>query len=205
MEYTPNWLDLTLLALLAFFALKALLRGFVREIMGLVGIAAGVVAAMAAYQPLGGFLRRVSAVEAGWWEGVAFAVVLVLVMGAFFWLGAGLARLMHAGPLNLLDRLAGAGIGLVKGVLVAYLLLNILLLITPLAQLTDPDPRRDNPLKQSVVAPRIIAAGRYLMDLLPPDLTRDLQERAGLAAPRPKPEVKPEPKPQAKPPAGTGR
>lgn len=187
MESSPNWLDLALLALLAFFALKALLRGFVREIMGLIGLAAGVVAAMAAYRPLGGFLRRVSALDAGWWEAAAFAILLLLVMGAFFWLGSGLARLMHAGPFNLLDRFAGAGVGLVKGVLVAYLLINLLLLVTPLAQLGNPDPDRDNPLKQSVVAPRVIAAGRYLMDLLPANLTRDLQERAGLITPPAKP------------------
>lgn len=197
MEYTPNWLDLALLALLAFFGLKALLRGFVREITGLVGLAAGVVAAMATYRSLGGFLRRVSAIEAGWWEAVAFAVALLLVLGAFQWLGKRLSNLMHASPLNLLDRFAGAGVGLIKGVLVAYLVVNLLLLITPLAQLTNPDPDRDDPLKQSTVAPRVIQAGRYLLDLLPANLTRDLQERAGFIPPAAKAPAKPETKPPA--------
>ncbi|MFZ5586977.1 MAG: CvpA family protein [Thermodesulfobacteriota bacterium] len=191
MEYTPNWLDLALLALLAFFVLKALLRGFIREITGLVGLGAGVVAAMAAYRPLGGFLRRVSALEADWWEAVAFAALFLLVLGSFQWLGKRLARLTHDSPLNLLDRFAGTGVGLIKGVLVAYLVVNLLLLITPLAKLTNPDADRDNPLKQSTVAPRVMEAGRHLLDLLPANLTRDLQERSGLIPPQARPEAKP--------------
>lgn len=185
MEATPNWLDLALLALLAFFCLKAMFRGFVREISSLAGMVVAVVVAVASYRQVGDFLRRVSAIEAGWWEAAAFAGVLLLVMAVFLWVGAGLSRLMHASPLGVLDRLAGAVVGLAKGVLVSYLLVNLLLLITPLAQLGNPDPDKVNPLKQSVVAPYVVQGGRYLLSLLPENLTQDLQKRAGLIKPAP--------------------
>lgn len=195
MEATPNWLDLALLALLAFFCLKAMLRGFIREISSLAGMVVAVMAAVASYRPLGEFLRRISSIEAGWWEAAAFAGVLLLVLALFLWLGAGLSRLMHAGAMGALDRLAGAVVGLAKGVLVAYLLVNLLLLVTPLAQLGNPDPDRLNPLKQSVVAPYVVQGGRYLLSLLPENLTQDLQRRAGLIKPEPGPPPTPAPPP----------
>lgn len=195
MEATPNWLDLALLALLAFFCLKAMFRGFIREISSLAGMVVALVVAVASYRQVGEFLRRVSAIEAGWWEAVAFAGVLLLVLAMFLWLGAGLSRLMHAGAMGVLDRLAGAVVGLAKGVLVAYLLVNLLLLVTPLTQLGNPDPDRLNPLKQSVVAPYVVQGGRYLLSLLPENLTQDLQRRAGLIKSEPGPPPTPAPTP----------
>lgn len=202
MEATPNWLDLALLALLAFFCLKAMFRGFIREISSLAGMIVAVVAAVASYRQVGDFLRRVSAIEAGWWEAAAFAAVLLAVLGVFLWVGSGLSRLLHAGPLGIVDRLAGAVVGLAKGVLVSYLLVNLLLLITPLAQLGNPDPDRANPLKQSLVAPHVVQGGRYLLSLLPENLTQDLQQRAGLIKPTPPSSPTPAPTP---PPLHRGR
>ena len=66
----------------------------------------------------------------------------------------------------------GGGVGVVKGVLICYLLLNLLLLVTPLS--VPPS------LKESFLAPYVIRTGRYIVDLVPQDLTRALQERAGL-------------------------
>jgi membrane protein required for colicin V production len=184
METGPNILDLALLALLGFFVVRGLVRGFVREIMGLIGAVAALFLGVAAYQPLSAFLRRVSAIPAGWWDGVAFALVLVLVFGVFVYLAASLARLIHAGPFSGLDRLLGCGMGAAKGVLIAYLLLNILLMVLPLAMLAQPDNAHGNMVSRSLVAPRVIEAGRYLLDLLPPDWTRDMQARAGLVKPK---------------------
>ncbi len=184
MESGPNILDVALLALLGFFAVRGLVRGFVREIMGLVGAVAALFLGVAAYQPLAAFLRRVSAIPAGWWDGVAFATVLVLVFGVFVYLAAGLARLIHAGPFSGLDRLLGAAVGAAKGVLISYLLLNILLMVLPLGLLSHPGGESGNLVSRSLVAPRVIHGGRYLLNLLPPDWTRDLQAKAGLVRPK---------------------
>jgi membrane protein required for colicin V production len=180
MESGPNILDLALAALLAFFVIRGAVRGFVREIMGLVGLLAALFLGVATYQPLAGFLRRVSAIEAGWWDGVAFALVLVLVFGVFVYLAAGLARLIHAGPFSGLDRLLGSGVGGAKGVLVSYLLLNILLMVLPLALLAQPEGQQGNLISRSLLAPRVMQSGRYLLDLLPQKWTHEMQAKAGL-------------------------
>ncbi|MFH1034038.1 MAG: CvpA family protein [Pseudomonadota bacterium] len=184
METGVNILDLALLALLGFFVIRGLVRGFVREILGLLGAVAALFLGVAAYQPLAGFLRRVSAIPAGWWDGVAFAILLALVFGFFVYLAAKVARLIHAGPFSSLDRLLGAGVGLAKGVLISYLLLNIMLMVLPLGMLSQPGGDSGNLVSQSLVAPRVIQAGRFLLDLLPPDWTRDMQAKAGLIKPK---------------------
>ncbi len=180
MSPSPNMLDIALLALLAFFLIRALVRGLVREIMGLVGVAAAVVISALFFHPVAEFLRRVIGNPAPWWDAVAFTGVLVAVFTVCLWIGAGLARLIHAGPFSWLDRLLGAVVGLAKGVLISYLLLNILLMALPLAMLANPGGQNGNIVSHSLLAPHVVRAGRYLMDLVPKDLTRDLQEKAGL-------------------------
>lgn len=167
-----NLVDLAIAVLGAFFLLRALLRGFVREVLGLLGLVAAVLLSAAFYQPLGGFLERVAGMPGSYWYAVAFASILVVVFVAFTYLGLGLARLIHAGPFSLLDRLLGGAVGLAKGLLVCYLLLNLLLFLTPLA---TPEAVRN-----STLAPHLVRYGRLLVDLIPGDLTRLMQEKSGL-------------------------
>ncbi|MBI4797247.1 MAG: CvpA family protein [Desulfarculus sp.] len=184
MESGPNILDIALLVLLGFFIIRGAVRGFVREIMGLIGLVAALFLGVATYKPLAGFLRRVSAIEAGWWDGVAFALVLLVVFLAFVYMAAALARLIHAGPFSGLDRLFGSGVGGAKGILLSYLLLNILLMVLPLAMLAQPEGQQGSLVSRSLVAPRVIQCGRYLLDLLPQDWTREMQAKAGLIKPK---------------------
>lgn len=167
-----NIVDLAFLVVAAFFLIRAILRGFVREILGLVGLVAAIFASALLYQPLGELLERLSGFQAQWWPAVGFALVLAVVFAVFVYLGYGLSRLIHQGPFSGLDRLLGAGVGLIKGLLVSYLLLNLLLLTSPFQAPTY--------LKKSRLAPYVVQGGRYLVDLVPSDLTRMLQKRAGL-------------------------
>lgn len=172
MESAPNILDLALMALLCFFLVRGVVRGFVRETMGLVGVVAAIVISALFYQELAALLERLTKVQGQWWPAVAFGLILVLVLGLSSYLGAALSRLILSGPLSLFDRTLGAGLGLAKGVLVTYLLLNLMLLALPFQA---PDS-----VRRSIVAPYVVQAGRAIVDLLPDDLTTRLQERAGL-------------------------
>lgn len=172
MATTPNFLDLALLVLLAFFFVRALVRGFVREAMGLVGVVVAVVVSALTYEDLGRFLTRVSGTGGEWWPAVAFGGVVILVFAAFLYLGAALSRLVLSGPLSGFDRMLGGAFGLAKGILVAYLVVNLLLLFMPLQAPAS--------LKSSMMAPYIVRAGRLVVDLLPDDIMAQLQKRAGL-------------------------
>ena len=168
-------MDLGFLIILVFFLVKALMRGFVRELAGLVGAVIAVVVSAMFYQELGATLESLTGVQATWWPAVAFALILLVVFAVFLWMGALIRRLLLGGGLSGLDRLLGGAVGLVKGVLICYLLINLLLLANPFSTVA--------PLRTSVIAPYLVAGGRYMMDLVPSDLTRRLQEKAGLVKP----------------------
>lgn len=183
MQQMPNLLDLGLLIIMVFFLVKALMRGFVREVIGLVGAVAAIVASVMFYQNLGGMLERLSGVPAAWWPAVAFAAILLVVFAIFLYIGGMLQRLILSGPLSGLDRLLGAGVGLVKGLLICYLLINLLLLVNPFNTLA--------PLRQSMVAPYVVSAGNFIKDMIPDNFLGNLQEKAGLVKPDPKQKKQP--------------
>ena len=170
MSWNVNIVDVILLVILAFFLVRALIRGFVREVVGLVGLVAAVVFSAAAYAPLAAFLRNLTGQNTDWWEPVSFAIILVAVMLVFFYIGRLLSKLVEVGPLSFVNRLLGGAAGLVKGILVCFLLLNIMLLLTPMGM--------PAPLQESWLRPRVLRAGDYLLSLVPEKLTNDLRERA---------------------------
>lgn len=175
MDTSYNMLDFALVALLGLFLIRGLVRGFVKEVVGLVGVVAALALGALFYQPVSEFLSKLTGLEVTWWPAVAFGLILVVVAGAFFVVGGGLSKLILSGPLSGLDRLLGAGVGLVKGLLVAYLLINLLLLALPF--------QAPETIKGSTAAPYVVRGGRYFMDLFPDDLMRKLQERSGLLPP----------------------
>ncbi len=170
-----NILDIGFLVVLAFFLVRALMRGFVREVLGLLGILAAILAVATLYGPASRLLHRLSGQPGFLWNALAFIVILVAVLVVFSYLGRVLARLVHSGPFSFLDRVIGGVIGLLKGVLVSYLLLNLLLLAVPLHIPTV--------LKGSQLAPYVIRAGRAVVNLVPEGLTERLQRQSGLLGP----------------------
>ncbi|WP_298231153.1 CvpA family protein [uncultured Azohydromonas sp.] len=126
-----GWVDVTMLGLLLLSSLAGLWRGLIFEVLSLAGYGVGWLAA-----------QRFSPVAAEWlpWEGalpawrLAAAYVLVFVAALLLCgLAARLLRmLVQASPLGPLDRLLGAGFGLLRGLLV-LLVLSTLVALTPLA------------------------------------------------------------------------
>ena len=167
-----NIIDLGFAAVLVFFLLRAIFRGFIREVLGLVGIVAAVYLSASYYDFLGAQLEKLSGIQADWWYAVGFGIILVLVLIVFAYLGSGLSKIIHQGPLSGLDRLLGALVGALKGILACYLLLNLLLLFTFTQEVKA--------VKGSLLAPYIVKAGSYIVDLVPDDILRNLQKKAGL-------------------------
>ena len=167
-----NIIDIGIIAVMAFFLIRALFRGFIREILGLVGIVAAVFLSANYYDFLGRHLESLSGIQADWWYAVAFGALLLIVLIIFTYLGSGLSRIIQQGPLSGLDRLLGAALGAVKGILVSYLLLNLLLLFT--------FTREVQSVRGSYLAPPIVQAGRFIVDLVPDDILNKLQKQAGL-------------------------
>ena len=155
-------LDAVLLLLLVLFALRGFWRGFLREALGLAGLAVAGILVVGWSEPIADVLsgrgglspltaRLVSAV------GLAVAVFLVVRL-----LGATVARVTSALFLRPIDRVAGIGLGLAEGFALLGLALAAVLRVaptSPLGHVIDTSPVA-RPLLQ--VASRIVDAARPL-------------------------------------------
>ena len=160
-----NWLDWTLAVIVVGSVAAAAHKGFVRELIGLASLVAGLAVAAAGY-------RR----AAPWFEdltrspqlaqGAAFLslFVLVLILGAVVSLVA--KKLLKAAGLQLFDRILGGLFGLVRGVGIACVLLMCMMAFGI----------KTETVHQSVLAPYTANLARPLVALMPQDLRAQFQE-----------------------------
>ncbi len=116
---TGKWVDLVVMAFVAFSVIRGFRRGFIREVFSLVGSLIAVVLAFQGYQELAYYLI-VAYPLLDWQAQLLAFFVLVLgisILAVFF--GFLWARAIRLTPFALLDNLAGAGFGVIKvGVIV---------------------------------------------------------------------------------------
>jgi membrane protein required for colicin V production len=164
MDLAMGWVDMVMMGLLALSVIVGLVRGFVFEMLSVVGWIAAYFAAqwfapqLAPHLPVG---QSGSALN----YGAAFACAFVgalIVWG----LAARLVRLLiRATPLSPIDRLLGAGFGLARG-LVVLLVLATVVGLTPLF--------KSIAWQQSQGAMALNSVLRGLRPMLPPEVSQHL-------------------------------
>ena len=122
-----GWVDIALLAVFCLSALVGLWRGFVFEIVSLLGWLAAFIIANAA----GPFLAELMPLgnadsQLRLW--LAYVVVFVLVLVACTLLARMLRALIAATPLSFIDHLLGAAFGVVRGALVLVVVATLVTL-----------------------------------------------------------------------------
>jgi membrane protein required for colicin V production len=128
-----NWFDIVVGLFMVLFLVAGIRRGFIREVTGLVGLVLAFILGIIG-TPIWAdliveelhFPRSVAIV-------ISFILIFVLVFLLFRAGGGLLFKVVHLTPLGWVDRVAGGGIGLLKGGLIASLIL-LLLGIFPLPQ-----------------------------------------------------------------------
>lgn len=168
MDIDISWVDLVLGAVVVVSLLVGLWRGLVYEVLSLAG---WVVAYLGA--------PFVAPVVAGWLPAERMtpqvlqvaSLVLSFVLIVFVWsLAAKLVRaLIQATPLSMVDRLFGAGFGVLRGLLVC-LLLVVVVSMTPVARSTT--------WQASTVAPWLVALLHGVEPLLPAAVVELIPVRA---------------------------
>lgn len=159
-----GWVDLTLLAVLALSVVVGLWRGLVFELMALAGWLVAYVAAqvgspqVAVRLPVG---EPGSALQ----QGAGFALTFLAVLIGWMVLARLLRLMIHATPLTLIDRMLGAGFGLLRGA-VLLLAVSTVVAFTPAAH--------SQPWQDSVGAAWLGAALQGIKPVLPDDVARHL-------------------------------
>jgi membrane protein required for colicin V production len=156
-----NDLDLALLAIVFVSILFGVIRGLVREVLSLAFLVLGLVLAFLFYPQAGALLRNLVhppalAVVVGFFVILA----LVLIVGALFtWL---IRHLLVRGPLRALDRVLGGLFGLLRGCLVGAVLVFAMLVAQRNLPHGGPLPQAPTLVRESALAPHLLAALRWL-------------------------------------------
>jgi membrane protein required for colicin V production len=157
--------DILALLILCVLALYGLMKGIVRLVLGFVGLIAGWLLAVKYAEPLalrigaGRFGDAARTAGPDLTRLAAFAIIFLgvaLASGVAAWL---IGRALGAVHLQWADRLAGAGVGLILG------LILICALTVPLVALWPPDGGAL--MRDAVLAPYAAAGGEYLLALVP--------------------------------------
>jgi len=157
-----NWLDIVLLIVLAGSVITSFSTGLIREVVGLVSLVAALLLAVWFYGTAGGLLLPyVSSPGIANFCGFLIVFVIVLVAGSI--IGRLLARMMKAAGLSFLDRLLGAGFGVVRWLLISIALVLALLAFTP-------GKSPPSSVVHSKVAPYVIDAAGVFAAVAPHEL-----------------------------------
>jgi len=120
-----NALDILLLALVLVCLIIGLIKGLVREVIGIVAVVAGLLLAVHWYPAVGAFFHRfISSQIASGFLGFMAVFLGVVILG---WLISLLISKLMKGPLAFLNHVLGGFFGLLKGVLICGILVFALL------------------------------------------------------------------------------
>jgi membrane protein required for colicin V production len=110
-----NWVDLVVLAVIAVSALIGLMRGLVREVLGVGAWVLAAFAAVSLYHSAQPIARRYIA-NPDIADPVAFVVLFLIVLIVLSILAGWIGRITRASPLGGLDRSLGLVFGIVRGI-----------------------------------------------------------------------------------------
>lgn len=116
-------IDIGILVVLAFFLIKGIIRGLLREVCSLLGLVLGGVFAFSFYLPVAQLLQDKLNLPSQLCVWGAFLVIFLLFVMVFAVVGFVLHRFVKMVFLGGFNRLAGAIFGIVQGVVVLSMLL----------------------------------------------------------------------------------
>jgi len=175
-----NWLDITIVGIIALFTLVGFSRGLVSQIFSIAALLGGLVIGFIFYDVLGDVFIRERLVEnksvanVGGFIVLAFAAYVIIQTAG--WLTTRLIGTLH---LSWLNRICGGAVGAVMGAVTAFLLSSCLSLFYP---------QNDPVFQSSALLPYLNEASLIAKDALPEDFeksfndARDLVREEGLNA-----------------------
>lgn len=168
-----NGLDIALFALLFFFFIRGIFRGFVKEVAGIAGLVAGFAVASLYFTVLSDYLKPFLQNPA-YRHAVAFLILFIFFFMLVGLIGLVLDKLVKLTVSVVTNGLLGAVVGLLKGIVLAAV---ILMVVTAFV-------RSDTPFfKDSLTWPYLQIIANSLKEIAPADLKKAIEN---------KPEFRPE-------------
>jgi membrane protein required for colicin V production len=121
-----NWIDVVIAVVLLGFTIRGLMRGFLREVLSLVGLFLGLWMALLKFVPLGEWVQSQVPLTEPLPFHLAFLAIFLSVAGLTGLVGYLLHRVAKGLLMGWLDAIGGLGFGFVKGVMILTVLLFLL-------------------------------------------------------------------------------
>jgi membrane protein required for colicin V production len=162
-----NWLDISILTVVALFAFLGFRSGLIKEVVSIVAVLGGIIGGVMFYDLAGGLFIRYDLVKNKSIASVGgFIVIMLCVYVVIQLLGLGLAKIMGALQLNWLDRVGGGAFGVVKGAIISFLIVSVLGFFFQ---------EKEPPFKDSVLVPYLNESFSILRENIPKDFTDKIQ------------------------------
>jgi len=159
-----NWLDIILIAILIVTSILGIIKGLVKQVFGLLAVILGLILALGFYSQVSWLYRRLVSNEVlSHFLGFITIFLAVLCIG---WLSSRTLSKLIKGPLKLLNKVLGGGLGLLKGILVCGVVVFALLVF----------PISKKALKESQLSPVCLQMTRAIIGLIPRELKEEFRE-----------------------------
>ncbi|HPA13863.1 MAG TPA: CvpA family protein [Desulfobacterales bacterium] len=152
-----NPFDIVIIVILSFCLVRGIFRGLVKEVSAIIGVLAGFYAAYTYYAEIAKLLSK-------WISNVAnsnilsFLILFVGVLVIVNILGIIIKYILKIASLGWIDRVSGAGFGIIKGVLIVSILLIMLTAFLP----------KGSPvIRNSMLSPYITMVSERLAKVIP--------------------------------------
>jgi len=164
-----NSFDIVVAVILGFCLIRGVFTGLVKELASIIGVLAGFYAAYTYYPEMADLLSRwISSTV--YLHITSFMVLFCLIFIIISILGVILKYLMRIAHLGWVDRVSGAGFGVLKGVLIASVLLVTLTAFLP----------KGAPLvRDSLLAPHINMLSENMARVISDDMQAAFEEKMG--------------------------
>lgn len=159
-----NWLDIILLVILGLSVLFGIMKGLVRQIIGILAVIVGLILAVNYYPFVSNlFSRWLSSSTLS--NFIAFIVIFIIVLSMGGVLSFLFSKVMK-GPLKFVNNAMGGGLGLLKGLLICGVIVFAMLVF----------PFKKDALRQSFLAPYCLRVTKAVIYLIPDDLKEKFNE-----------------------------
>jgi len=153
-----NWVDLILLVILGLTVLFGIMKGFVRQIIGILAVIVGLILAVNYYLVVSDFFSQwISSSTLSHFVAFIGIFIAVLCLGGIL---SFIFSKVIRGPLKFVNIALGGGLGLLKGLLICGVIVFAMLVF----------PFKEDALKQSFLAPYCVRVTKAVLYLIPDDL-----------------------------------
>ena len=163
-----NPLDMVIIVILGYSLIRGIFRGLVKEISSIVGVLAGFYAAYTYYPFLARFLARWIS-NTGYLNILSFLIIFCFIIILISIVGIIIKYLLNIAFLGWVDRICGAGFGIIKGILIVSVVL---------ISLTAFLPKGAPIIKNSLLSPHVTLISEKMVKVVSKDLKQLYETKA---------------------------